>query len=86
MQIIIKNFNILLYFLSVERRAVFVETREQTDQNDSSWSHRRGSKKQWPWKTFWDYVLVHLGVANMTSYAICSEFDFGDSWQHDHWD
>lgn len=47
MQIIIKNFNILLYFLSVERRAVFVETREQTDQNDSSWSHRRGSKKQW---------------------------------------
>jgi hypothetical protein len=47
MQIIIKNFNILLYFLSVERRAVFVETREQTDQNDSSWSRRRGSKKQW---------------------------------------
>jgi hypothetical protein len=25
-------------------------------------------------------------VANMASYAICSEFDFGDSWQHDHWD
>jgi hypothetical protein len=27
-----------------------------------------------------------LDVANMASYAICSEFDFGDSWQHDHWD
>jgi hypothetical protein len=25
-------------------------------------------------------------VANMASYAISSEFDFGDSWQHDHWD
>jgi hypothetical protein len=27
-----------------------------------------------------------IPVANMASYAICSEFDFGDSWQHDHWD
>jgi hypothetical protein len=25
-------------------------------------------------------------VANMASYAISSEFDFGASWQHDHWD
>jgi hypothetical protein len=25
-------------------------------------------------------------VANMASYAISLEFDFGDSWQHDHWD
>jgi hypothetical protein len=25
-------------------------------------------------------------VANMASYAICSEFDFGDSRQYDHWD
>jgi hypothetical protein len=25
-------------------------------------------------------------VVNMASYAISSEFDFGDSWQHDHWD
>jgi hypothetical protein len=30
--------------------------------------------------------LSCLCVANMASYAICSDFDFGDSWQHDHWD
>jgi hypothetical protein len=29
---------------------------------------------------------VTKSVANMASYAISSEFDFGDSWQHDHWD
>jgi hypothetical protein len=29
--------------------------------------------------------LIGKFVANMASYAICSEFDFGDSWQHDHW-
>jgi hypothetical protein len=29
---------------------------------------------------------VFTVVANMASYAISSEFDFGDSWQQDHWD
>jgi hypothetical protein len=30
--------------------------------------------------------LPYSFVANMASYAISSEFDFGDSWQYDHWD
>jgi hypothetical protein len=31
-------------------------------------------------------ILMMDSVANMASYGICSEFDFGDSLQHDHWD
>jgi hypothetical protein len=31
-------------------------------------------------------VVLDVSVANIASYAICSKFDFGDSWQHDHWD
>jgi hypothetical protein len=43
------------------------------------------------WITWKDSKNLESGcpsgsVANMASYAICSEFDFGDSWQHDHWD
>jgi hypothetical protein len=33
----------------------------------------------------WGIVATWF-VANMASYAISSEFGFGDSWQHDHWD
>jgi hypothetical protein len=33
------------------------------------------------------FIIKDLhSVANMASHAISSEFDFGDSRQHDHWD
>jgi hypothetical protein len=62
---------------------------------EHSTSGRRKHRKKWSLDTGWRIVHPEnndhwtqdeIVVANMASYAICSEFDFGDSWQHDHWD